>query len=680
VKTGGKYSNSEPWYKRFRRWLTEEGKGCLQWLVSFALLLLLALLLFLLLRNCHGCMDDDSRGDSESARLREDPSRGRKGGYNPYQPAPTPPKYKDVLPPQQGVLLPIEGPDIIPGNPTIIGNRLNILMENKDKSIMDLAKDFKTTYPGDKYKIVYYDDAVKRMQIEIPKKEREQLKREIPGRFSPKYHLFVFDEALFEGDYIPNDPVFADSDKSWYLKAIRAQQAWDITRGSEKITVAIVDNGFNLQHPELRSKVIRPYNVWKHSSEIFPQKIDHGTHVAGTALAIANNGKGLCGIAPECKFMPVQVADKRGMMTTTSVLDGILYALYQGADVVNVSLGSQFTSLSQFPERAQIDLIHNHFKEEERLWREVMRIAAGYNSTVVVAAGNDNVLAGIDALQRPEWFITVSAVDKNNRNFGKADFSNYGSYSTVSAPGIGIYSSIGKNKYQAMDGTSMAAPIVTGAVALMKSLNNAITTKQIICILQATGLKTRDNIGKLIQLDKALEGVQSGEALDCTPALSTEDVQIVLSWNNYNDLDLICTDPFGETVSFRNRRVSSGGQLQTDMNVEYPGNKTPIETIFWKSGSAPSGIYNVYLLYFRKHEYAADETPYRITVKCGEKTEDYSGVIKNAGNAIHICSFTLETAGKGRQTPNTPPFNDRRSPLEQKRDRLQQELKRVNKE
>ena len=679
-----------PWWKRFWLWLTTlfAGKGCLKWLLRLLLFLLLLFLLLWLLHNCHGCSRDleggAALGSNDSTWLHDDPNVGRGGIYdphNPYTPKPTPPGYEGVLPPNQGVLPPIEdNPEIIPGNPTIIGNRLNILMENTDKSILDLAKDFKAKYPDEKYKVVYYDDVVKRMQIEIPKEEREQLKQEIPPAFAPEYELFVFDEALFEGVYTPNDPAFSDADKSWYLKAINAPQAWDITRGSEKITVAIVDNGFNLKHPELSSKVIQPYNVWKRSDEIFPQQIDHGTHVAGTALAFADNGKGICGIAPNCKFMPIQVADKQGLMTTTSVLDGILYALYQGADVVNVSLGTSFTSLAQFPESVQQDLIHNHFKEEERLWREIMRIAANHNSTLVVAAGNDNVLAGIDAIQRPELFITVSAVNKNNQNISKAEFSNYGLHSTISAPGVDIYSSVGKKDYKMMSGTSMAAPVVAGAIALMKSINDTITTKQIICILQETGVETQGNIGKLIQLDKALEKVKSGEIVDCTPTPSSGDVQILLSWNNYNDLDLICTDPFGESVFFRNRRVSSGGKLQIDMNVEYPDSKTPIENIYWEPGNAPNGTYNVYLLYYKKQEASVDETPYNIKVRYGEKTEDYSGVIKKEDKVIHICSFTLGDNSNVGNLPNTPPTDNRRSQLEQERALLQQELDRVNNE
>lgn len=683
-----------PWYIRFWNWLRLlfVGRGCLKWLLWLLLFLILLFIIWLLLRRCDGLHLGDRTAliGRDSTWVREDPRVGDEGGIydpgNPYTPVPTPPGYEDVLPPEQGVLPSVpENPEIIPGNPTIFSNRLNILMENEGKSILDLAKEFKVKYPDDKYKVVYYDNVVKRLQIEIPSEEREQLKQTIPGQFKPEYELFVFDEALFEGMYTPDDPAFSDQEKVWYLNVIHAQQAWDITLGSEKVTVAIVDNGFNLKHPELSNKVIQPYNVWKHSDEIFPQQIDHGTHVAGIALANANNAKGLSGIAPKCKFMPIQVADAKGIMTTTSVLDGILYALYQGADVVNISLGSQFSSLSQLPESAQRDLIKNHFREEERLWREIMRIAAKHNSTVVTAAGNDNVLAGIDAIQRPELFITVSATDKNNKSLAKANFSNYGSFSTISAPGVGIYSTVGSNGYETMDGTSMSAPIVSGAVALLKSVNDTITTRQIICVLQATGKETQGNVGKLIQLDKALQQVKSGKIVDCNPSPSSGDVQVLLSWNNFNDLDLICTDPFGESVFFRNRRVSSGGQLEIDMNVEYPDSKTPIENIFWEPGAAPNGTYNIYLMYYRRHEPAIDETPYNIKVKYGGKTDDYNGMIKKADNTIHICTFSLGLAGNMSQdsvlqTPNLPPSDERRSVLERERDRLLQELDRVNSE
>ncbi|MBP6754672.1 MAG: S8 family serine peptidase [Bacteroidia bacterium] len=673
-----------PWYQRFWNWLKDlfTGNGCLKWLLWLLFIIILLLLFSWIFRSCsgHNLTGGAALSDNDSTWVNKDPRVGDGGGIydpnDPYTPLPTPPAYKDILPPQQGVLPPLDGnPEITPGNPSIIGNRINILMENEDKSIMDLAKDFKAKYPSDKYKVVYYDNVVKRMQIEIPSQEREKIKQEIPTKFSPIYKLFVFDESLLEGEYTPNDPSFKDNNKNWYLKKIKAPEAWDINRGLDKITVAIVDNGFNLSHPELKSKVVQPYNVWTHSDKIFPQKVDHGTHVAGTALAIADNNQGLCGIAPNCKFMPIQVANEKGIMTTTSVLDGVLYALYQGADVINVSLGGQFKGLSQAPISKQKDLIQNHFKEEERLWLEIMRIAAKHNATIVVAAGNDNILAGIDALQRPDQFITVSAINRNNTSLNKANFSNYGPYSKISAPGVGIYSTVGSNNYKIMDGTSMAAPIVTGAIALMKSINSKLTTKQIICILQNTGSPVNDNIGKLIQIDKALQKVKSREKFDCTVTPSTGDVQVLLNWNNYNDLDLCCTDPNGQTVWFKNKKVSSGGQLDIDMNVDYPGSITPVENIYWPSGKAPTGTYNVYLINYKNHERYITNTPYTIKIKYGGKDQVFKGIIKKEDKSVHICSFTL-----GDITNQNSPNNEQTNSLLQKREKLQQEIDRIDSE
>jgi hypothetical protein len=296
------------------------------------------------------------------------------------------------------------------------------------------------------------------------------------------------------------------------------------------------------------------------------------------------------------------------------------------------------------------------------------------------------ILSGIDAIQRPELFITVSAVDKNKRPYSKADFSNYGEFSDISAPGVDIFSSVGKNDYQMMNGTSMAAPIITGSIALMKSLNDKLTSKQILCLLQNTGSETQGNIGKLIQLDKVLQKVKAGSVADCRQTPSSGDVQVLLNWNTYNDLDLIVTDPSGESVWFKNRRVSSGGQLEIDMNVEYPDSKNPIENIYWQQGGAPKGTYNVYLYYFKKHEQTAGNQ-YKITVKKNNKIDEFTGTINNEKQVIHICSFNLGDENEiqvppnqNSNNPNTPPINNRRSQLELERDRLQRELERVNNE
>lgn len=736
------YEKKKCWLARFWAWLKSlfVGRGCLKWLLWLLLALLLLLLLFFLIKGCVGHNNrgtlsgggevvvpavpptdetgGGALGDNDGTWRESDPNVGDEGGIydpeNPYNPVPTPDSLRNVLPPQEGVLPPLgDNPIIVPGDPdmpgspSVIGNVLNILMENNDRSIVDLARDFKAKYPDDCYQVIYYDDVVKRMQIKVPDDQRLQLKQLLPNQFYPDYQLFVFDEALFESDYIPSDSAFSSSDYTWYLSAIKAFEAWDITKGSENIIVAVVDNGFSTNHQEIRSKIVQPYNVWSHNTNLFAAEVDHGTHVAGTAVACSDNGTGLCGIAPGCRLMPVQVADGNGFMTTTSIVDGVLFALYQGADVINISLGCDLASIVGVPEDVQRDLISNHFKEEERLWREIMGIAANHSATVVVAAGNDSVLAGIDALHRPDLFITVSATDKNNSGLVKTDFSNYGEYSTISAPGEQIYSSWKDNEYLALDGTSMAAPIVSGAVALMKSLNARLTSKDIINILQATGLATEGNVGKLIQLDKALKMVARGESPSVSPAPSTGDVQVLLSWNNYNDLDLVCTDPYGNMVYFQNPTVPSGGHLEIDMNREYPDSKTPIENIYWPTGGAPAGEYHVYVKYYKNHTGQPLSTHYSVKVKYGNNVETYSGTLSVESDYISVCSFVLGGgtpsgsnpggpypggSGSGGESGGAPVYtspadgtpadnyDSRRAALERERARLQRELNRVEDE
>jgi len=187
--------------------------------------------------------------------------------------------------------------------------------------------------------------------------------------------------------------------------------------------------------------------------------------------------------------------------------------LYQGADVINVSLGKVFPP--GLSEAQQEDLQNNRFKPEERLYKKVMEIAEKHNAIVVIAAGNDDILAGADPINRPKNFVVVSALDKNSKNLEKAGFSNYGDYTTISAPGVSIYSSVGDDGYISWPGTSMAAPIITGTIALMKSLNKNLTSEQIKCILQGTGKPVEGNVGNLVQLDQVLAKVKSGDFSSC---------------------------------------------------------------------------------------------------------------------------------------------------------------------
>lgn len=409
-----------------------------------------------------------------------------------------------LLPENPNIIVPIDSSDIVydeDSTQQIASNRLNIAITDSSKQIIDFAKDFKKLYPKKSYQVIYYDSTTKRVQIRVPTEERNAVREKLKEELKD-YDLLIWEESIFQSKGIPTDPYFGNNSKSWYLQKINAYSAWDLSKGDKKIKVAIIDEGFDLRHPELSNNIINPKNVALPKQSIKIGPTGHGTHVAGTAIGAMDNNKGLAGIAPNCEFIPIQVGDPTGRMSNTAVIDAVLYAIQQEADVINMSLGKlMHPRIVLMPEMQQEQMTRFLFKDEEAFWNQLFSITNKKGITVVLAGGNQNVIIGLDPMQRTPYTINVSATDPNNR---KASFSNYGKRSTVSAPGVQIYSSIPNANFGPMDGTSMAAPIVTGAVALIKSVNPALTNQEIADLLQNTGVPLGSAIGPLIQLDAAL--------------------------------------------------------------------------------------------------------------------------------------------------------------------------------
>lgn len=308
-----------------------------------------------------------------------------------------------------------------------------------------------------------------------------------------------------------NDPKM---NRMWSLtgeNGVSALEAWGTTRG-KGVTVAVLDSGITA-HPDLDANVLPGYDFiaesafsndgngrdsdptdagnWTVDNQCFTgSKASpsdwHGTHVAGTIAAIADNNEGIAGVAPEAKIVPVRVLGACGGFDS-DITDGIIWgaggsvrgvpANQNPAQVINMSIGSEGTCTTPY--------------------RQAIAQANKRGSIVVVAAGNNSFDASKSSPGNCEDVINVGATDKNGK---RSYFSNYGSRVDVSAPGGdrrywggGILSTLnagktapGKADYAEYQGTSMAAPHVAGIVALMKAVDPKLTYAQAKKALQST--------------------------------------------------------------------------------------------------------------------------------------------------------------------------------------------------
>lgn len=290
------------------------------------------------------------------------------------------------------------------------------------------------------------------------------------------------------------------------MRAINLKKGWKYTKGRENVVVAVVDDGIDATHEILKGRFYKPYNVFTQNNRLATGE-GHGTHVAGLAVGSDKYfDKGVSGVAPRCLLMPVQVFDN-GVCTFSSVTSGIMYAIHNGANVVNVSIGPNFRGLDILPVADQDIIARTQFKNEEWVWRRIIKVANEKNVIIVFAAGNDNIIASIPPENRTNLTVNVAAVA---RNFKETDFTNYGKGSNVSAPGKEILSSVPTNQYAVFDGTSMAAPIVSGTVALMKSVKPDVAISEVLTILQRTGRSVSNYVPPMVQVDRALEMLKTG--------------------------------------------------------------------------------------------------------------------------------------------------------------------------
>jgi len=249
--------------------------------------------------------------------------------------------------------------------------------------------------------------------------------------------------AYAEPDFVaeavgsPDDPGFMNQ---WGMVKIQASQAWDMTTGSPSINIAILDTGVDLDHPDLANKVISSVD-FTHSSSL-DDVYGHGTHVAGIAAAMTNNSIGVAGLGYTSTIMNVKVLSDSGAGAYSWIASGIIWAVDNGAEVINMSLGGPSDSSTL---------------------EEAIDYAWSKGVAVIAAAGN----SGTTAPFYPAYYTNCIGVAATDANDARASWSNYGDWVDVAAPGVSIYSTLKNDGYGYKSGTSMASPHVAGLAALV---------------------------------------------------------------------------------------------------------------------------------------------------------------------------------------------------------------------
>jgi thermitase len=235
---------------------------------------------------------------------------------------------------------------------------------------------------------------------------------------------------------IPNDSGFGGQ---WNMSQVQAPEAWDITQGSSTIDIALLDTGIDQDHPDVSPKIVA--NVNFSSSPSFGDYYRHGTHVAGIAAAITDNGMGVAGIGYDSSLMNVKVFADDGSAGASALAQGIIWAADNGAEVININMIYGYPSPTL---------------------ENAVNYAWDKGAVLVAAAGNQ----GKSQPTYPGAFANCIAVAATDADDNLASWSTYGDWVSVAAPGVSIYSTL-PDGYGYGGGTCMASPHVSGLAALL---------------------------------------------------------------------------------------------------------------------------------------------------------------------------------------------------------------------
>lgn len=281
------------------------------------------------------------------------------------------------------------------------------------------------------------------------------LERAMTDRLSRNPHIEFAELDQLIAPAATNDPYYGSA---WHLTKIGADNAWSAATG-KGVKIAILDTGVDASHPDLKDRMVPGYNFYDNNTDTRDVH-GHGTGVAGAAAATLNNATGVAAVAGQAWIMPVRIADANAYAYWSTVAKGLTWAADQGARVANISYIAAGSS--------------------------TVRSAADYMKSkgglVVTAAGNNNRDENISPTTS---MIPVSATDSNDQ---RASFSSWGNFVAMSAPGVGIWTTVRGGSYQTWKGTSLSTPVTGAVIALMMERNPSLPASQIEQLLYSTAV------------------------------------------------------------------------------------------------------------------------------------------------------------------------------------------------
>ena len=248
---------------------------------------------------------------------------------------------------------------------------------------------------------------------------------------------------------------------------INAGKAWENFKPKQRTVVAVLDSGVFMEHPDLKNMIVKPYNVLAKNNKP-TDDVGHGTHVAGIVGAQTNNKIGIASLSRGVSIMPVKVGNAK-QLWASDIGKGIKYAVDNGADIINLSLGGMYNAYVE----------------------EMIQYAFEHDVLVVAAAGND----GTSDYIYPAAYPTVLSVGAVDRTDNSAYFSNYGSWVSVTAPGVDVFSTYGENGYETLTGTSMASPMVASMAGLLKNHAPELNALQLRYLTEASSDPNKNDYG-----------------------------------------------------------------------------------------------------------------------------------------------------------------------------------------